>query len=99
MSLRGNWALEVSFVLGTATHSLQLEDDGGQLSGRYRTQYGEQDLSGEVDGDGHVRLRSAVSYQACGAGYAFTGQVSGDRMEGELHLGEYWTASWTAARS
>ncbi|HJP30890.1 MAG TPA: hypothetical protein QGF95_10085 [Candidatus Latescibacteria bacterium] len=98
MDLSGEWQLELKFLLGEASYQLSLDQADGGVSGRYRSQYGEQDISGSVGADGAVQLRTGVHYQACGAGYTFTGRIDGDRMTGEVDLGEYWKASWSATR-
>ena len=98
MDLSGEWKLELKFLLGEASHSLQLKQDGDQVRGRYRSQYEEQDITGSVGEDGAVRLRSGVHYEACGASYTFQGRVEDDLMEGEVDLGEYWKGSWRAVR-
>jgi hypothetical protein len=98
MNLSGEWQLELKFLVGVASHSLQLEQDGTEVRGRYRSQYGEQDITGSVSDDGTIDLRTGVHYQACGAGYTFQGRVDSDTMTGQVDLGEYWTASWRAQR-
>ena len=98
MDLTGDWKLTLTFLLGEATHALQLEQTGSDVQGRYRTQYGDQEIRGRVEADGTVRLRSGVHYQACGAGYAFTGRLEGDTMAGQVGLGEFWSARWRAER-
>jgi hypothetical protein len=98
MDLSGDWRLEVTFLRGTASHSLHLEQEGERVRGRYRTQYGEQDIAGHVDGDGTVHLRSSVHHEACGAPYLFTGTAQDACLAGDLALGEYWTARWRAER-
>ena len=95
--LNGNWSFEIEFLWGAARHSATLTQDGEALSGTYRSQYGVQEISGTVDGQ-RIRLRTGVRHQACGAGYGFAGSVSGNHMEGDLALGEYWTARWQARR-
>ena len=36
MNLSGEWRLELKFLLGEASHSLHLEQEGGEVRGRYR---------------------------------------------------------------
>jgi hypothetical protein len=98
MNLSGDWTLELDFLLGKASHALQLEQNGDVVTGRFRSQYGEQQMTGNVQADGRIHLRSSVHYQACGAPYIFHGRATGDHMEGELSLGEFWTAAWRADR-
>jgi hypothetical protein len=98
MNLSGNWTLELEFLLGKASHALWLEQEGDDLRGRFRSQYGEQDINGTLRADAAVQLRSSVHYEACGAPDIFHGRVTGDQMQGELSLGEFWTAGWSARR-
>ncbi len=39
-----------------------------------------------------------IQYQGVGATYRFTGKASGDRIEGEVGLGEYWKGRWSGRR-
>lgn len=98
MNLSGNWTLELEFLLGKATHALRLEHEGDDVSGRFRSQYGDSEINGTLSPDGVVQLRSSVHYEACGAPYIFRGRVADDDMHGELSLGEFWSAGWSARR-
>ena len=49
MSLKGSWMVHIRFVRGDATHSMQVEQDGEVLQGRYRSQYGERTMEGRVE--------------------------------------------------
>ena len=97
-TLAGSWTVHITFVRGHATHSMQVEQEGNQLRGRYRSQYGVRELQGTVDGE-QVRLRVPMHYQAVGATYGFSGTVEGDVLRGEVDLGEYWQGTWEAERS
>lgn len=102
MDVGGDWQLQVKFLVGKATHALHLQQDAQQIHGRFRSQYGDQEVRGSIDDNGVVQLRSSVHFQACGAPYnflgSFSGQVDGDSMSGQLSLGEFWTAEWRAER-
>ena len=45
-----------------------------------------------------VRFRSVLPIEGSRLSYEFSGRLSGDRMEGELNLGEYPKARWSAVR-
>ncbi len=96
--LSGSWEIDLQFVRGRARHTVVLEQDGADLSGQYRSQFGEQALRGKVQGD-QVEMHVGISYQHVGAHYAFRGQVDGGRMAGQVDLGEYWSGTWAARRS
>jgi hypothetical protein len=52
-------------------------------------------VSGTIDGD-RVRLRSSLPHEGTQLAYRFDGRVQGQTIEGEVDLGEYGTARWTA---
>jgi len=54
-------------------------------------------VSGTIDGD-RVRLRSSLPHEGTQLAYRFDGRVQGQTIEGEVDLGEYGTARWTARR-
>jgi L-seryl-tRNA(Ser) seleniumtransferase len=45
-----------------------------------------------------VEFRSSQRIQGQRLNYAFTGTVDGDKMSGDVNLGEYGSARWTAER-
>lgn len=97
MSIDGDWSVDLEFLRGQARHALQLTCANSEVSGRYRTQFGQRDVSGTLDGD-QIQLRASVHYEHVGATYLFSGRVDGDRMEGTVALGEYGSARFTATR-
>ena len=97
-TLTGDWRIDIDFVAGTASHTAHLEQEGETLSGRYRSQYGNHEIQGRVVGD-EVEMRVGIHYQGCGTQYVFRGRIQGDRMDGEVNLGEYWSGSWKAQRA
>jgi len=44
----------------------------------------------------HFRSRHAI--QGTAIGYEFTGTVDGNQMSGEINMGEYGPAKWSAVR-
>lgn len=94
----GHWIVDIQFLRGQARHAVQLEQDGDQISGRYRTQYAQYPVTGAVTDGGAIVLHVPVSHEHVGVGYGFHGTLSGDAMCGQLNLGEYWTASWSASK-
>jgi hypothetical protein len=74
-----------------------VEQEGGVLGGRYRSQYGERRFEGSVEGN-QIRWRVPMHYQAVGATYGFEGTLEGDKLRGCVDLGEYWQGTWEAKR-
>jgi L-seryl-tRNA(Ser) seleniumtransferase len=54
-------------------------------------------LTGTVDGD-RVQLRSSLPHEGTRLSYQFDGRIQGQTIEGEVDLGEYGKARWTARR-
>jgi L-seryl-tRNA(Ser) seleniumtransferase len=98
VNLSGAWIVRIRFALGEARHSMQLEQQGEELKGRYRSLYGEREVRGQVR-DGQVHLRVPIYYQGVGVTYGFSGRLNGDQLSGEVDLGEYWKATWEAERT
>jgi hypothetical protein len=89
VDVTGDWQVEVQFVYGRATHSVHVEQQGAELSGTYRSQYGQFRLTGRVSAD-RVTLRGP---------YELTGTVRGDRIDGTAQVGQEWPAAWSAWRA
>ena len=97
INVEGSWMVHIRFVSGDATHSMQVEQDGEGLQGRYRSQYGERTMEGRVEED-RIRLRVPMHYQAVGTTYEFEGTLEGGKLQGRVDLGEYWQGEWEAKR-
>jgi L-seryl-tRNA(Ser) seleniumtransferase len=93
----GQWEAQLTFFRGAAKHRFVFEQEGGKLLG---THYGDilsGDLAGTVEGN-EVRFRSGHHIEGTTLRYEFTGIVDGDAMRGEVGLGEYGKAQFTAQR-
>ncbi len=93
----GRWEVDVKFLRGEARHLLFLETDGNRVTGTHLGSIARGNLQGAVDGN-RVSFRSTLPYEGARLSYAFSGVLTGDVMEGELNLGEYPKARWTARR-
>ena len=97
--LTGQWDVQIEFAAFRSTHRFYLRQEGGHLQGTHEGEYGPRDAYGSIEGD-TVRVGSFVGEQQHGdsLSYRFTGTVSGDSMSGDLDLGEYRSAKWSAKR-
>jgi L-seryl-tRNA(Ser) seleniumtransferase len=93
----GRWNVRVNFTKGQADHLLFLEAYGNRLTGTHIGSVTRGALEGEIDGD-KVHFRSVLPIEGSRLSYEFSGRLKGDRMEGDLDLGEYPAARWSAAR-
>ena len=96
-SVAGRWELKIDFVYGSADHTLTFEQEGSDLSGEHRGEITTGDLAGWVDGN-RIHFRDTHTYEAATFGYEFEGEVAGDTMQGDVGLGAYGSARWTAKR-
>jgi len=94
--LTGTWDVRIQYAASVSTHRLHLRQRGSDLDGTHQGDFLSRDLSGTVDGDA-VTIRSAYAH-GDELNYAFSGTVAGDTMGGELDLGEYLKARWSAVR-
>jgi D-glucosaminate-6-phosphate ammonia-lyase len=97
-SIAGRWDLTVSFFSSVSKHGFYIEQDGHWLQGSHKGDFSEQDLSGTIDGNA-FKIRSVARRPGDHITYLFSGTVEGDSIKGNIYLGEYRTATFTATRS
>ncbi len=93
----GRWEVDVQYSSGTARHKLLLVTNGSRVEGSHIGRRLQGAVSGTMDGD-RIRLRSSLPYEGTQLTYGFDGRVKGQTIEGEVDLGEYGKAQWTARR-
>ena len=100
-NLVGRWDVRIDFAYGNADHKLFFEQDGANLTGTHLGERTEGAISGWVDGD-RVVFRDTQQYEGGSFQYQFEGSITGDSMpdsmQGEVDLGEYGAARWSAKR-
>jgi L-seryl-tRNA(Ser) seleniumtransferase len=97
-NLTGRWDVRIEYAAGSSTHVLHLNQDGNTVDGTHQGDFVARDLAGTISG-GDVRLRSNLSGQTGDSlAFTFSGKVSGNEMSGDLDMGEYLSARWTARR-
>jgi D-glucosaminate-6-phosphate ammonia-lyase len=97
VEIAGRWDVAVQYESGSAEHKLFLTTTGNKVSGTHMGWAFEGELKGSIDGD-RVQLRTALPVGGQRLTYGFSGHVKGDTMSGDLDLGEYGRARWTARR-
>jgi len=89
--------VDTRYILGASTHSMTLVQNGSELKGTYRSQFGWQELEGKIQG-AEIAFRATLGYQINKVQYEFAGTVEGDAMRGTVSLGEFGSAQWTAKK-
>jgi seryl-tRNA(Sec) selenium transferase len=88
-NLRGRWNATIQFFNSQSEHLFFIdEQDGNWLQGTHRGDFSTRAMRGTIEGH-EVKLQS---------NYIFSGTLSGDTMAGDVHMGEYLTAKFTATR-
>jgi len=97
--LSGEWLVSITYAASSGEQTLVLKQQGNRLAGTHRGEYLARELTGTIDGDS-VSIRSSVDETVIGnsLGFTFTGNVVGDTMAGDLDMGEYLSARWSARR-
>jgi uncharacterized pyridoxal phosphate-dependent enzyme len=96
--LSGQWDVQIDYVGGISTHTLYLRQQEGQITGSHQGDYVSREVYGAIEGDA-VRLASAYTEEnGDNLSYEFTGTLQGETLSGDLDLGEYLKARWTAKR-
>jgi L-seryl-tRNA(Ser) seleniumtransferase len=93
----GQWDLQLDFVYGNVEHSLVFEQDGESISGLHVGERTSGDFRGWVAGN-EVHFQSRHRWEGAGFGFEFHGKVDGESMSGEVDMGEYGPARWSAQR-
>ena len=97
--LSGVWDVHIEYAASTGEHSLSLQQQDGRIQGVHRGEFVARDLAGAIDGD-TIEFRSNLPEHTIGnaLNFTFTGKISGETMSGDLDMGEYLSARWTAKR-
>lgn len=94
----GIWDVTMTYLRGTGHQRFLIEQDGNVLAGAHQGTIYEGNLAGEITAD-RVLLHSAMPVGGNEIHYVFEGTVDGDSMSGNVMLGEYGKAKWSATRS
>lgn len=97
-NLSGSWDFSIKFFSSTSQQAMNLQQDGNWIQGTHKSDFQDRTINGTIDGN-NVKLESTVKVIADDIDYQFFGTINGDTMSGDIHLGEYRTATFTAVRS
>ena len=97
-TINGRWDLTIEFFSSKSQHTLFIEQDGNWIQGVHKGDFSSRDLAGTIEAN-LVKLRSVDRHIADNITFIFSGILSNDTISGQIHMGEYRTASFTATRS
>jgi D-glucosaminate-6-phosphate ammonia-lyase len=96
-SLVGRWDVDIEFYSSKSQHTFYIEQDGNWLSGTHKGEFTTRDMYGIIDGD-QIKLSSSDRLLADNITFIFYGTASADNLTGEIFMGEYIRAKFTAKR-
>jgi seryl-tRNA(Sec) selenium transferase len=97
VKIAGRWDVTVKFFSSTSRHDLNIEQDGNWLQGTHKGEFSVRDLTGSVEGN-EIKIMSVDRKPGDHVTFIFSGTASNDALSGEIYMGEYRTASFTAKR-
>jgi D-glucosaminate-6-phosphate ammonia-lyase len=96
-TINGRWDVEVEFFSSKSQHTLFLEQDGNWIQGSHKGDFSVRNLVGMIE-ENQVKLRSVDRHPADSITFIFSGLVSGNTLTGEIYMGEYLNAKFTAKK-
>lgn len=96
--ISGTWGTEFDSQVGKQTYTYTLKVEGNTLTGHSKSNFGESDLTGTVDGD-TVTFVENLDYQGMQLAITYTGQiVSGSEIRFKRDVAGTGTEEFTATR-
>jgi hypothetical protein len=97
--INGTWTTEFDSQVGKQTYTYTFKVEGGTLTGHSKSNLGESDLTGTVDGD-KVTFVENLNYQGTPLAITYTGQiVSANEIKFKRDVGGQGGEEFTAKRS
>lgn len=97
VDISGQWDLTMDFLASQVDQTFIFEQQGRHVMGTHVASYASRPLTGSVQGR-DVLIRSSYTDDGVRLNFEFRGMVQEDRMEGQVSLGEYGMAKWSARR-
>ncbi len=95
VDLTGTWEIEIEIAGQTGSPVFTLKQEGDKLSGKYKGQFGEADVTGKVDGK---KVEFSFELED-GSKAVYTATIEGaDLMKGKADYGGQAEGTWTGKR-
>ncbi|MEK6299088.1 MAG: hypothetical protein AABO41_00070 [Acidobacteriota bacterium] len=97
-NISGAWDFTVETSGGSGSPGFTFKQDGENLTGTYKGQFGEAPLNGTVKGD-DVNFSMNISAQGQSMTVVYKGKITGkDTMKGTVALGELGEGTWSGKK-
>lgn len=94
-NLSGQWDVNVKYFNSTVKHVFKIQQDGNWIEGTHKGDFDIRDIAGTIEGN-QVKLSSTYKIPGDMIVFYFSGTVNGNSLSGDIHMGEYRTAKFTA---
>ena len=93
----GTWIMAVETGAGSGSPTFVLVQKGEALSGSYKGQLGEAQVTGTVKGD-DVTIEYKVEAQGQSLAVKYSGKTDGKKMSGKVSLGQLGDGTFTGSK-
>jgi hypothetical protein len=97
-AMAGHWAVTIHYPCGTGEQVFVLKQNGNAVTGEHKGEIYNADLQGSIHGD-QLTLRSNMAVPGNAIHWTFEGSVRGNTASGNVNMGEYGPATWTATKA
>jgi len=93
----GTWIMAVQTSAGSGAPTFILVQKGEALSGNYKGQLGEAQVTGTVQGD-DVTIEYKIDAQGQNLAVKYSGKTDGKTMSGKVSLGQFGEGTFTGTK-
>lgn len=95
VNFEGEWEVLVQYFTSIARHRFIIRQEGNWLSGVHQTEFNSANINGTIEGN-QIRLQSPMRIIGDQLTYLFSGSLIENMVQGDVYLGEYLRAKFTA---
>ncbi len=96
-NIAGQWEIDIEFYSGKSRHTILVHQDGNWLEGSHQGDFTARDLAGTIEGT-QVKFRSMERRPGSAVPFLFVGTLTDNTIAGDVYMGEYLNAKFTARR-
>jgi hypothetical protein len=97
-NISGKWDVDVRYFNSTVKHTFTIQQDGNWINGTHKGDFDVRDINGTIEGN-QIKLSSVLRMSGDQITFYFSGELSANAITGDIHMGEYRTAKFTAKKS
>jgi D-glucosaminate-6-phosphate ammonia-lyase len=98
MNISGRWDVDIEYYSSKSQHAFFIEQDGNWIQGSHKSDFSMREMVGTIEGN-QIKLSSSGHLVADHIPFIFSGTVNDNTMSGQIYMGEYISAQFTAKRN